>query len=45
MWPLLAAIALFVTLVLLWLGERLADRDPWRPTSSKRRLPPGPPRD
>jgi hypothetical protein len=40
-WPFFGAIALFVMLVLLWLGERLADSDRRRQSSSKRRLPPG----
>jgi hypothetical protein len=40
MWPFFAAIALFVTLVLLWLGERLASRYEGE-RSSRRRLPPG----
>jgi hypothetical protein len=44
MWPLFAGIALFLTLVLLWLGERLADRVEPR-SRSRRRLPPGPPRE
>jgi len=44
MLPFFAAIGLFVMLVLLWLGERLADRADVRPPSSRRRLPPGPPR-
>jgi hypothetical protein len=43
-WPFFAAIALFVTLLLLWLGERLADRTEGRPRRSRGRLPPGPPR-
>jgi hypothetical protein len=44
MWAFFAAIGLFVTLVLLRLGERLADRAEGRLRSSRRRLPPGPPR-
>jgi hypothetical protein len=43
-WPFFAAIALFVTLVLLWLGERFANRTEGRPRPSRGRLPPGPPR-
>jgi hypothetical protein len=43
MLPFFAAIGLFLTLVLLWLGERLASRDQGE-RSSRRRLPPGPPR-
>ena len=38
--PFFAAIALFVMLVLLWLGERLADREQERPRAARRRLPP-----
>ncbi|HEY6201913.1 MAG TPA: hypothetical protein VI056_02615 [Candidatus Limnocylindria bacterium] len=41
MLPFFAAIGLFVTLVLLWLGEQLADRAERRPRSSRVRLPPG----
>jgi hypothetical protein len=44
MLPFFAAIALFVMLVLLWLGERVADREEARPRPARRRLPPGPPR-
>jgi hypothetical protein len=44
MLPFFAAIGLFVMLVLLWLGERLADRTEGRPRSSRGRLPPGRPR-
>jgi len=40
MWPFFAAIALFATLVLLWLGERLADRAERSSRKSRRRLPP-----
>jgi hypothetical protein len=43
MLPFLAAIGLFLTLALLWLGERLAGRDQDE-RSSRHRLPPGPPR-
>jgi hypothetical protein len=41
MLPFFAAIGLFVMLVLLWVGERLADRTDGRPRSSRGRLPPG----
>lgn len=44
MLPFFAAIGLFVMLVLLWLGERLADRTDERPRPARGRLPPGPPR-
>ncbi|MEO8631889.1 MAG: hypothetical protein ABI466_00915 [Chloroflexota bacterium] len=44
MLPFFAAIGLFVMLVLLWLGERIADRTEGPSRSSRRRLPPGPPR-
>jgi hypothetical protein len=40
MWPFFAAILLFATLVLLWLGERLADRAERGSRTSRRRLPP-----
>jgi len=42
MLPFFAAIGLFVMLVLLWLGERLADRTEPR-SRPRRRLPPGSP--
>ncbi|MGH2491073.1 MAG: hypothetical protein ACRDF9_06140 [Candidatus Limnocylindria bacterium] len=44
MLPFFAAIALFVMLVLLWLGERVADHEEKRPRTAPRRLRPGPPR-
>jgi hypothetical protein len=39
--PFFAAIGLFVMLVLLWLGERVADRTEGRPRSARERLLPG----